>query len=383
MSVKRIVLLPIAFLLFSLSGFGQDAPNIIYIVDEIPVIDDPERGNEVNEADIADMNVVKEKDSLMAYGFEKFDAAIFLFTKEYRKRSDEIKKIPSSLQMKRIDDIWYYNNEIYSGKFIDYYYSGRIQGEGTMKNGKLEGLRKMYFQNGKISVERYYTNAIPNGSEKEYYEDGSLKQKGEFVSGKEDGIWEAYFPNGQPKQQTNFKMGILEGKSTKYYSTGKILSVITGHNGKVTPDKRFEKISELMRKSNESNESGDSKAAIKYCTKAIEIDSAYAQAYFSRGTIKLNDMQFDDAIADFDKALTIEPMMEFALTNRAFARIRRYQFGDSKKLMKNSEVTVLASKKNVEISGTEKEKICRDLEQAIFLGDKADMVLDAKIEYCK
>ena len=382
--MRKILFFTIVILILSIKSFGQNkSENIVYIVDKITVREDPEKGNEITESDIADMNVIKNKDSLKTLGFEKFDGAIFIYTKEYRKRPEEINQIPSSKQMERKNGIWYYNNEIYNGKFIDYYYSGRIQGEGIFKNGKLEGLRKMYYQNGKLSLERYYTNSISNGLEKEYYEDGTLKQKGEFINGKEDGIWETFFPNGQVKQRTNLKNGIVDGESTIYYSTGKILSVELGENGKIIPDKRLEKVTQLMKKSNESNQNGDRKSAIKYCNKVIELDSEYAEAYFSRGTLKLNEMQFDDAIADFDKALTIEPYMTFAIANRAFARIRKYEFGGDRKLLENSEVTVLASKKKTEISASEKEKICADLQKAIFLGDNNEMVLDAEKQYCK
>ena len=382
--MKKILVFTIGILIFSIKGFGQNkSENIVYVVDKITVREDPEKGNEITESDIADMNVIKNKDSLKVLGFEKFDGAIFIYTKEYRKRTEEIKQIPSSKEMERKNGIWYYKNEIYNGRFIDYYYSGRIQGEGIMKNGKLEGIRKMYFQNGNISVERNYTNSISDGLEKEYYEDGTLKQKGVFINGKEDGIWETYFPNGQVKQRTNLKNGIVDGESTIYYSTGKILSTELGKNGKIIPDKRLEKITQLMKKSNESNQNGDRKSAIKYCSKVIEIDSEYAEAYFSRGTLKLNEMQFDEAISDFDKAITIEPYMTFAIANRAFARIRRYEFGGDRQLMKNSEVTVLASKKKIEISESEKQKICNDLEKAISLGDIVEMVLNAKEQYCK
>ncbi|MBC7439015.1 MAG: hypothetical protein H7250_03395 [Flavobacterium sp.] len=382
--MNKILFFTIVILLLSIKSFGQNkSENIVYIVDEITVREDPEKGNEITESDIADMNVIKNKDSLKTLGFEKFDGAIFIYTKEYRKRPEEIKQTPSSKQMERKNKIWYFKNEIYNGKFIDYYYSGRIQGDGILKNGKLEGMRKMYYQNGKISVERNYTNSISDGLEKEFYEDGTLKQKGIFVNGKEDGDWEMYFPNGQTKQRTNFKNGIVEGESTVYYSTGKILSVEVGQNGKIIPDKRLEKISQLMKKSKERNQNGDRKSAIKYCNKVIELDSEYAEAYFSRGTLKLNEMQFDDAIADFDKALTIEPYMTFAIANRAFARIRKYEFGGDRELMKNIEVTVLASKKKAEILESEKQKICSDLDKAISLGDTVEMVLNAKEQYCK
>ena len=381
--MKKTLYFTIGILLLTIKIVAQNqSENIVYVVDKITVLEDPEKGNEINESDIADINVIKNKDSLKILGFEKFDSAIFIYTKEYRKRPEEIKQIPSSKQMERKNGIWYYNNEIYNGKFIDYYYSGRIQGEGILKNGKLEGLRKMYYQNGKLSVERYYTDSIPDGLEKEYYEDGVLKQKGVLINGKEDGIWEIYFPNGQIKRRTNLKNGIVDGESIIYYSTGKILSIEIGKNGLIIPDKRLEKITQLMRKSKESNQNDDRKSAIKYCNKVIELDSEYAEAYFSRGTLKLNEMLFDEAIADLDKALTIEPYMTFAIANRAFARIRKHEFGGDRKLLENNEVTIIASKKKVEISASEKEKICADLQKAIFLGDNNEMVLEAEKQYC-
>lgn len=138
-----------------------------------------------------------------------------------------------------------------------------------------------------------------------------------------------------------------------------------------------------MTRSNESNKEGDTKAAIKYCSKAIELDSTYAAAYFSRGTIKLNEFQFDEAIEDFDKALKFEPFMEFALANRAFARIRKYQFAGSRILSQNSDVTVSASKDIVPIPKEEQEKICNDLQEAVFLGNKSKMITEALSDYCQ
>ncbi|MHA4809008.1 hypothetical protein ACX0G9_12920 [Flavitalea flava] len=74
--------------------------------------------------------------------------------------------------------------------------------------------------------------------------------------------------------------------------------------------------------------------------------------------------------------------MENALSNRAFARIRKYQFGNSRSLFKNSEVTVLASKDKVPIPQEEKDKICQDLRKAVFLGDKSKMIPEALSNYC-
>jgi tetratricopeptide (TPR) repeat protein len=241
----------------------------------------------------------------------------------------------------------------------------------------------MYYQNGKVAAERDYRDGIENGFEMEYYEDGSLKQKGEFVNGKENGIWDMYFPNGQIKQRSHFIDGVMDGESTTYYSTGKILAVEVTKNGKTTPDKGLEKVNQAMNKGHGSYKEGDYKTAIKNYSKAIELDSSYAEAYFSRGTIKLNDFKFDEAIADFDKALRFEPFMAGALSNRAFARIRKYEFGNSRTLSKSKEMTVLASKDPVPVPQAEKEKICSDLQTALFLGTKTKMINEAISTYCQ
>lgn len=381
--MNKLFIVIFGLIISNLQSVGQNPQeNVIYIVDSIPVIENPEEGNEIVEMDIADVTVIKNKDTLKLLGYDKFDGAIFIFTKEYRKRPEALKQIPSSKQMERKNGVWYFRGNVYNGKFIDYFYSGRKQGEGTFHNGKIEGLRIMYYQNGQFAMERTYSNGIENGLEKEYYEDGTLKQKGEFVNGKEEGIWEMYFPNGQVKQRSTFKDGNMEGETTVYYSTGKILAVEITKNGKTTPDKRLEKVNQAMNKGHASSKEGDYKTAIKYYSKAIDLDSANAEAYFARGTVKLNDFKFDEAILDFDKALLFEPYFERALSNRAFARIRKYQFGSSRNLSESNGVTVMASKDNPVIPEKELTIICSDLKQAIFLGDRGTMIMEAFQEFC-
>lgn len=381
--MNKILIFAFALLVSSVHSVGQNIKeNIIYIIDSIPVIEDPEEGNEISNTDISYMNVIKNKDTLNLLGYGKFDGAIFIFTNQYHDRPEDVKQIPSSKQMERKSGVWYFRGRPYSGKFIDYYYNGKKQGEGTFQNGKVEGHRIMYHQNGQMAVERNYTDGIENGLEQEYYEDGTLKQKGSFVNGKEEGIWEMYFPNGQVKQRSTFKDGNMEGKTTVYYSTGKILAIEMTTNGKTVADKSVEKIEQILSKGHSSNKEGDYKKAIKYYSKAIELDSTYAEAYFARGTSRLNDFQFDDAILDFNNALKYEPYFDKALANRAFARIRKYQFANSRKLSESNGVTVMASKDNPGIPGNELIVICSDLKQAIFLGDKGKMIMDAYNEFC-
>lgn len=378
-------LLILLFTIFSTTTlFGQENNNnVIYIIDSIPVIEDPKPGNEIKDEDIADFRVVKNKDSLGLLGYKEFDGAIFIFTKEYRKRSDDIKRIPSTHQMENKNGVLYFNNIPHSGNFIDYFYNGKKEREGVLKHGTLEGLQKGYSQNGTLVVEREYKGGIPHGIEKHYYPDGILKQKGVFSDGKEIGVWEMYYPNGQVKQKSIFNKGVMDGESVAYYSTGKILATEVAKNGKLKSDKKLEKVYDAMNKGHQKHREGDPQSAIRFYTKAIELDTTYANAYFARGTIRLNNFEFDEAIKDFDKSLSFEPYAEKTLGNRAFARIRKHQFKASKPLSEDKDASVRIAKDNPGIPADELTLICNDLNLAIYLGEEKEAITDAVKEFCE
>jgi tetratricopeptide (TPR) repeat protein len=371
-------------LLLSIRSFGQSSgEKVAYVIDSIRVVSDPEEGDDILPGNIADMSVMKNKDSLKMLGYDSVDAVTFVFTRAYRNRPESVRQIPSSKQMKISDGVLLFRGSPYSGQFIDYYYSGRRQGDGTLINGKVTGLRKTYYQDGNIKSESIFQDGLENGLYYEYYEDGTLSQNGAYLKGKEEGIWEDYFPNAMLKMRRTYKGGEIMDSAYKFYSTGKIKEAVFIKNGKIIYTPIEANIQQLMSKSGESTKAGDLKAAIKYCTSVIDLDSTYADAYYLRGTLELDDLQFDKSIADFDKALNYEPFLDAAWANRAFARIRKYQLADSRTLSKNNDVTVLASKDKAAIPPEEQEKICSDLKKAIFLGQKSKMILDAMADNCQ
>jgi len=386
-NMKKIILLLIFSFLITISTKGQNAdPRILYVIDSIPIINEPEEGlNSLSPDQIDKLMVYKGEKAIDSLGYKDLDGVIYIFTKEYVKRPDSIKRIPSSNNMERKNYEWYLKNSsnTYSGKFIDYYLDGKKQGEGNFKNGKVDGVRKMYYPNGQTLMERVYSSGLENGLEKEYYEDGTLKQKGDFLNGKENGVWEMFHPNGQLKQKVLFDNGELIGESIGYYSTGKINFTEKFNNGIAIKDKENSKKNDLYLDGINFDKMGDFKSSIKKYTKAIELDSTFANGYFARGTAKLNNLEFDEAIIDFNKTLEIEPFFAKAFGNRAFALIRKYEFANSRTLSENSEITILATKDEVEIPESVLEKICADLTKSYSLGIKNKMISDAKEKFCK
>lgn len=360
--MKRFLFIILSILTITTYGQGTQE-KVLFVVDSIPIINDPKEGEgDLLEKDIETLTVVTNKTEIEKRGYNDLDKMIFIITKEYAKRPDEIKKIPTAKRMTRKNGKWYllHSSTPYSGQFIDYYYNGKKQGDGVMKDGVLEGLRNVYYENGNVSYYRHYINGIENGESKEYFLTGELHQEGNFKNGKDDGLWKEWYSTGKLKRQTEFKLGEAVGMTKE--------------------DERFHKfLSNGIKMFREENYQG----AIKSYNKAIEINPNYSDAYFHRGTAYLYDFKFDEAVKDYDKAIELEPLYMEALSNRAFARIRKFEFGNSRTLSKNSGVTVLATKDKVEIPKDEQNKICSDLNKGYELGDRKQMITDAIKKYCE
>ncbi|PKP19254.1 MAG: hypothetical protein CVU05_11805 [Bacteroidetes bacterium HGW-Bacteroidetes-21] len=84
---------------------------------------------------------------------------------------------------KRIGDLVYYNDSIFSGIAIK----------------KAE--------NGQIIVEEHFENGLAHGLWKEWYKTGEKKFEGAFVNGKNDGVWIQWFADGKIQRKLTFKNG--------------------------------------------------------------------------------------------------------------------------------------------------------------------------------
>ena len=351
-----------ALTVISLQTFGQVTnERILYIVDSIAIMETPEESDgELSETDIETLTVVTNKAEIEQYGYKDHDKLIFIGTKEYARRPDELKAIPTVKEMKRRNGQWFLKDSQtpYSGRFIDYYLNGKKQGEGTFKDGLAQGLRTVYYQDGSTSYLRHYSNGLENGDSKEFFPNGKVRQEGAFKDGKEEGLWKEWYSTGLLKRQMEFK------------------------SGEAMPTKEDDKFHKYLSNGIKLSREGSFQGAAKALDKAIELNPKYSDAYFHRGTAYLYNFEFDKALDDYDKAIELEPLYKESLSNRAFARLRKYEFKDSRTLSKRQGVTVLASKDKVEIPKEEQEKICSDLNAASGLGDKKPMIIEAIKKYC-
>lgn len=76
--------------------------------------------------------------------------------------------------------------------------TGGITAEGRYNNGQLDGTWIQYYPDGRTAaIEQTYQNGILNGSARQYYENGQLQIDMSYSDGVPNGPYKFYYPNGQ------------------------------------------------------------------------------------------------------------------------------------------------------------------------------------------
>ncbi|MFV5692591.1 toxin-antitoxin system YwqK family antitoxin [Flavobacterium sp. LT1R49] len=130
-------------------------------------------------------------------------------------------------------------NKLFEGQWKYYHQASKIvMTIENYINGKLEGLRTVFYPSGKIAEEISYKNNLKNGIYKKYTEkgivleesifknneynglaifkdtDGNIVSKGAFVNGKKTGIWQ-FFEKGKKVKDVNMNYPEKNIKSKK------------------------------------------------------------------------------------------------------------------------------------------------------------------------
>ena len=369
-------------------AFGQASNGkILFVIDSIPVLQDPEYWNQLNEDDIAEIIVVKDKDELKRLGRSDLDGITYIFTKSYRSRPDSIKKIPSLKQMNSVDGLWNLNGHPYTGRYIDYYNSGRVQNEGYLLKGKLNGQLTVYFKNGMKQSVSNYKNGIAHGFRHQYYKNGALMESKEFVFGKDICGSKNYFINGQVNYE--LRCGKMNEGNTffSYYSSGRLKNMSVIGDKQAIRTKKDEKLAYYNTMFLQALNSGDLKKANQHFYQIWLADSASEESKFKEGWLMLLEGRYDEAIIRFDRALAIEPFMREALLFRGIARIKKYRAIPEHSSSNNPVEIPITLEDLQKIPADELEKVCADLGKADEI-DPSDLyvakyVTEAVLKFCK
>jgi antitoxin component YwqK of YwqJK toxin-antitoxin module len=120
-----------------------------------------------------------------------------------------------------------YRNQSKDSVWSYYGPSGRLSYKETFKNGKLHGLKTIFFipedpndKSQQIARIENYKDSILDGEYKEFFDFGNVKYLGNYIKGKKHGKHTSYHINGKPMFIELYKEGIKHGWSIGYSEAG-------------------------------------------------------------------------------------------------------------------------------------------------------------------
>jgi len=103
-------------------------------------------------------------------------------------------------------------NKLFEGEWIYYHYaSTAVMTKENYKNGKLEGLRTVYFPNGKMAEQINYVNNLKQGAYKKFTESGIVLEESSFSKNEYDGVAIFRDVNGVVISKGTFSKGVKVG----------------------------------------------------------------------------------------------------------------------------------------------------------------------------
>ena len=115
----------------------------------------------------------------------------------------------------------YENGKLNSAK--GYYENGNIKWESTSyKDRKLDGISRIYYDNGQLKMETNYKDGEKDGIEKGYQENGKIIAELNYKNDCLHGTSKFYDKNGNLEHEQNYKEYVLHGIE-RIYEKGKVI----------------------------------------------------------------------------------------------------------------------------------------------------------------
>jgi antitoxin component YwqK of YwqJK toxin-antitoxin module len=89
----------------------------------------------------------------------------------------------------------------------EYFPSGRLKAEWSEKDGKLEGLRRLWFDNGQLFAEAEYHNGVINGMLRQWSSEGILVLLAYLENDEYHGPYKSWWQSGIPKEDGVYVQG--------------------------------------------------------------------------------------------------------------------------------------------------------------------------------
>ena len=99
--------------------------------------------------------------------------------------------------------------------------SGVLLEEAFYTKDQLNGVRKLYNEEGRLIIEESHKDGVFEGPYKSYYPDGTLEIEGFYKANETSGTWKRYYPSGALMEEVAFEGNMENGPFKEFYENGK------------------------------------------------------------------------------------------------------------------------------------------------------------------
>ncbi|MBO9155061.1 hypothetical protein ACFOTA_22800 [Chitinophaga sp. GCM10012297] len=314
------------------------------------------------ESQVGFINTVRDPFTLFRLGYGKYDSITFIFTKHYLTLSPEQKNIPSQARLERKkNNRYYFRGEMYTGKVIDYYYSGEIKSEGYYEEGLQKGPLKQYDVNGILTLHNLIVEDSLDLGKTATDSAGNVYYRWKLLLPQGVSIHEYYYPNGALKKRTEIDNN--RTITSEYLSSGEMTDSTVFIKGRgiaeVIKTKTTERRERLMK--------------IDEYDVALKREPNNPKIYMGRSRYHIKNLEYAAALEDVNTCIKLEPQEPDYYGERALVPFFKAAYFDTDhRLQKKDVLAYLRAHPYINIPQAEKVQIMKDLERAAvpFSNDK-------------
>ena len=125
------------------------------------------------------------------------------------------------------------------GSHKDYYENGLLREIFYIKDGRLDGIHRVFDPDGMLLLEEVYEGGKLQGWKKSYRAGGSLRKEFYYEHGQKEGAGRAYYADKKLAMTESYRKGVLHGLRTSYYPQGNRRSQTLFEKGRSVSRKKY------------------------------------------------------------------------------------------------------------------------------------------------
>jgi len=162
----------------------------------------------------------------------------WLSTPDFSRREERYENGKVNLYIRRddgLEECWrFYRNDL-------------VESQCFLRNGKMEGVYKEWYANGRLGRHEFYQDGKEEGEGRYWYGDGGIRELVFFRSGKMEGKYKYWDPRGHLREQEFYLAGKLIDKKFDHPKEQVFLQIIQSFRTRAIEPLKVMLISDLMK----------------------------------------------------------------------------------------------------------------------------------------